>query len=174
MVLIALHAYRLSEAKNVTVITFNRTDHFLNKGHLPLHAQHCLHQHGAVHQADAGVGGVAVDTCVFPLLSCVTFAAGTSIASVHTQPAPRPNLNIMPVSIDMESLTGFGDVFNSSPPGRRCIYPRAMPWANRLQAFSLPHTLVVLLSQGDALGWQPAGLQPANNGDGKLMATTAH
>ena len=73
MVLIALRAYRLSKAKNVAAIMFNhqscivdcgsfsRAYHALEEGNLPLHAHHCLHPHRAVHQPDAGVGGVAVD-----------------------------------------------------------------------------------------------------------------
>ena len=39
---------------------------------------------------------------------------------------------------------------------------------------SLFPSLAVFLTQGGALGWQPAGLQPANKGDDKLSATTAH
>ena len=76
MVLLALRAYHLSDAKNVAAIMFNhqscivdcgsfsRAYHALDKGNLLLHAHQRLHRHRAVHQADAGVGGVAVDTSV--------------------------------------------------------------------------------------------------------------
>ena len=64
MVLPALRACSLSEAKNVAAIMFHRTYHALDKGNLLLHAHQRLNGHRAVHQADAGVGGVAVETDV--------------------------------------------------------------------------------------------------------------
>lgn len=38
------------------------------------------------------------------------FAAGAFTASAQIHPAPRPYCVTMPVSMDMEFLTGFGDV----------------------------------------------------------------
>ena len=61
MVLIALRACRLFEAKNVAAIMFHRTYHALDKGDPLLHTHHCLHRHRAVYQPDAGVGGMMVD-----------------------------------------------------------------------------------------------------------------
>jgi hypothetical protein len=57
MVLTALRAFSLSEAKNVAAIMFHRTYHAHDIGD-PLLL--FLHWHRAVHQADAGIGGVAI------------------------------------------------------------------------------------------------------------------
>lgn len=64
MVLPALRACSLSEAKTVAAIMFHRTYHALDKGNLLLHAHQRLNGHRAVHQPDAGVGGMAVDAGV--------------------------------------------------------------------------------------------------------------
>ncbi len=76
MVLLALRAYHLSDAKNVAAIMFNHQSCIvdcgsfsqaylaLDKGNLLLHAHQRLNRHRAVHQPDAGVGSVAVDASV--------------------------------------------------------------------------------------------------------------
>ena len=64
MVLPALRACSPSEAKNVAAIMFHRTYHALDKGDPLLHVHQRLNGHRAVHESDAGVGGVAVDAGV--------------------------------------------------------------------------------------------------------------
>lgn len=81
MVLPALRACSPSEAKNVAAIMFNRTHQVLNKGNQPLHVHHPLNGHRAVHQPDAGVGGVAVDAGVGE--GGVFVAAGLHDSVVH-------------------------------------------------------------------------------------------
>ena len=51
---------------------FIQTDHILS---VLWNAQHRLNRHGAVHQADAGVGGVAVYACVFFVLLLLVYFA---------------------------------------------------------------------------------------------------
>ena len=46
---------------------------------------------------------------LIPQLQRLHFAAGTRNASAQITSVPRPQYMTMPVSIDMESLTGFGD-----------------------------------------------------------------
>lgn len=81
MVLPALRACSPSEAKNVAAIMFHRTYHALDKGDPLLHVHHPLNGHRAVHQPDAGVGGVSVDAGVGE--GSVFVAAGLHDSVVH-------------------------------------------------------------------------------------------